>query len=97
VASSFLRRHASGQNLCLQFVYTAIANQQLVGNKVICTMVSLDIFVVNTIRLKKLLSNEIITIDYTKSKDNIAHPLGKGLSGKQVNCLSRGMNLKPII
>jgi hypothetical protein len=97
VASSFLRRHASGQNLCLQFVYIVIANQQLVGNKVICTMVSLDIFVVDTIPLKKLLSNEIITIDYIKSKDNIAHPLGKGLSGKQVKCLSRGMNLKPII
>ena len=97
MASSFLRRHASGQNLCLQFVYIAIANQQLVGNKVICTMVSLDIFVVDTIPLKKLLSNEIISIDYIKSKDNIAHPLGKGLSGKQVNCLSRGMNLKPII
>jgi hypothetical protein len=45
-------------------------------------MVSLDIFVVDIMPLKKLLSNEIISIDYIKSKDNIAHPLGKGLTGK---------------
>ena len=47
--------------------------------------------------VKKLLSNEIISIDYIKSKDNIVHLLAKGLSGKQVNCLSRGKYLKPII
>jgi hypothetical protein len=49
----------------------------------------------NTVR--QLLSNGIISIDYIKLKDNIADPLTKGLSGEHVNCLSRGMGLKPII
>uniref|UniRef100_A0A2N9F5X3 Integrase catalytic domain-containing protein n=1 Tax=Fagus sylvatica TaxID=28930 RepID=A0A2N9F5X3_FAGSY len=49
----------------------------------------------NTVR--QLLSNGIISIDYIKSKDNIADPLTKGLSGERVNCSSRGMGLKPII
>ena len=47
--------------------------------------------------VKHLLSNDIISIDYIKSKDNIADPLTKGLSGEQVNCSSRGMGLKRII
>ena len=46
----------------------------------------------NTIR--QLLSNEIISIDYMKLKENIANLLTKGLSREQVNCLSRGMRLK---
>jgi hypothetical protein len=49
----------------------------------------------NTVR--QLLSNGIISIDYIKSKDNIADPLTKGLSGEHVSCSSRGMSLKPII
>jgi hypothetical protein len=49
----------------------------------------------NTVR--QLLSNGIISIDYIKSKDNIADPLTKGLSGEHVNCSSREMGLKPII
>ena len=49
----------------------------------------------NTVR--QLLSNGIISIDYIKSKDNIADPLTKGLSGERVNCSLRGMGLKPII
>ena len=48
----------------------------------------------NTIR--QLLSNEIISIDYMKLKENIADLLTKGLSREQVNCSSRGMGLKPM-
>jgi len=48
----------------------------------------------NTVR--QLLSNGIISIDYVKSKDNIADPLTKGLAREQVYNLSRGMGLKPI-
>jgi hypothetical protein len=49
----------------------------------------------NTVR--QLLSNDIISIDHIKSKDNIADPLTKGLSGERVNWSSRGIGLKPII
>uniref|UniRef100_A0A2N9ISW3 Reverse transcriptase Ty1/copia-type domain-containing protein n=1 Tax=Fagus sylvatica TaxID=28930 RepID=A0A2N9ISW3_FAGSY len=54
----------------------------------------------NTVR--QLLSNGIISIDYIKSKDNIADPLTKGLSGERVNCSSKGngfkaYNLSPIM
>jgi len=48
----------------------------------------------NTIR--QLLSTGIITIDYVKSKDNIADPLTKGLSRELVHKSSRGMGLKPL-
>ena len=48
----------------------------------------------NTIR--QLLSTGIITIDYVKSKDNIADPLTKGLNGELVDRSTRGMGLKPI-
>ena len=54
-----------------------------------CIMVSLDIYIVDII-------NEIISIDYIKSKDNISDPLTKGLTREQVNCTWRGMGLKPI-
>ncbi|KAL0288543.1 UNVERIFIED_CONTAM: Retrovirus-related Pol polyprotein from transposon TNT 1-94 [Sesamum calycinum] len=47
----------------------------------------------NTIR--QLISSGIISIDYIKSKDNLADPLTKGLSRDQVYCLSREMGLKP--
>ena len=47
----------------------------------------------NTVR--QLISNGIISIDYVKSKDNIADPLTKGLTRDQVYCSSRGMGLKP--
>ncbi|KAL0336222.1 UNVERIFIED_CONTAM: Retrovirus-related Pol polyprotein from transposon RE2 [Sesamum radiatum] len=40
----------------------------------------------NTIR--QLISSGIISIDYIKSKDNLADPLTKGLSRDQVYCLS---------
>ena len=48
----------------------------------------------NTIR--KLISTGIISIDYVRSKDNIADPLTKGLNRKLVEKSSRGMRLKPL-
>ena len=47
--------------------------------------------------VKQLLSNGIISIDYVKSKDNIADLLTKGLTREQVYRSSRGMGLKPLI
>ena len=44
--------------------------------------------------VKQLLSNGIISIDFVSSKDNLADPLTKGLSGEYINCASRGMSLK---
>ena len=48
----------------------------------------------NTVR--QLLSNGIMTIEYIRSKKNIADPLTKGLTREQVSKSSRGMVLKPI-
>ena len=48
----------------------------------------------NTIR--QLLFTGIITIDYVKSKDNIADPLTKGLNRELAEKSSRGMGLKPM-
>ena len=48
----------------------------------------------NTVR--QLLSNGIMTIEYIRSKENIADLLTKGLTREQVSKLSRGMGLKPI-
>ncbi|WJZ87171.1 hypothetical protein VitviT2T_006572 [Vitis vinifera] len=48
----------------------------------------------NTIR--QLLSTGVISVDYVKSKDNIADPLTKGLNRELVEKSSRGMRLKPI-
>ena len=48
----------------------------------------------NTVR--QLLCNGIMTIEYIKSKENIANPLTKGLIREQVSKSSRGMGLKPI-
>jgi hypothetical protein len=48
----------------------------------------------NTVR--QLLSTGVISIDYVKSKDNIADPLTKGLSTELVYKSSRGMGLKPV-
>ncbi|GKC04824.1 hypothetical protein Tco_0996434 [Tanacetum coccineum] len=45
--------------------------------------------------IKDLLRNGIISIDYVKSKENIADPLTKGLGREQVIFTSRGMGLKP--
>ena len=48
----------------------------------------------NTVR--QLLSNGIMTIEYIRSKENIADPLTKGLTKEQVSKSSRGMSLKPM-
>ena len=45
--------------------------------------------------IKDLLRNGIISIDYVKSKENIADPLTKGLCREQVIFTSWGMGLKP--
>ncbi len=47
----------------------------------------------NTIR--QLISNGVISVDYVKSKENLADSLTKGLSRDQTDCLSKGMGLKP--
>ena len=46
--------------------------------------------------IKQLLSSGIVTIDYVKSKDNIADSLTKGLNRELVNKSSKGMGLKPM-
>ena len=48
----------------------------------------------NTVR--QLLFNGIMTIEYIRSKENIADPLTKGLTREQVSKSSRGMVLKPM-
>ena len=48
----------------------------------------------NTVR--KILSNGIMTIEYIRSKENIADLLTKGLTREQVSKSSRGMGLKPM-
>ncbi|KAK8557125.1 hypothetical protein V6N13_035229 [Hibiscus sabdariffa] len=45
--------------------------------------------------VKQLISNGVISVDYVKSKDNVAHPLTKGLNRDQVEKTSKGMGLKP--
>ena len=46
--------------------------------------------------IRQLLSNGVITIDYIRSKDNLADPLTKGLPREKVQTLSKGMGLRPI-
>ena len=48
----------------------------------------------NTVR--QLISTGVMTIDYVRSKENIADPLTKGLNRDQVEKTSRGMGLKPV-
>lgn len=48
----------------------------------------------NTIR--KLLSKGIISIDYVRSKDNLADPFTKGLSREIIEVASRGMGLRSL-
>ena len=48
----------------------------------------------NTIR--KLLSTGVISIDYVKSKDNIAELLTKGSNRELVEKSLKGMRLKPV-
>ena len=46
--------------------------------------------------VRQLISIRVISVDYVKSKDNIANPLTKGLNRELVEKSSRGMGLKPI-
>ena len=46
--------------------------------------------------IRQLISTGVITVDWVKSKDNIADPLTKGLSRDVVYKSSRGMGLKPM-
>ena len=46
--------------------------------------------------IKKQLSTGVISIDYVKSKDNIADMLTKGLNRELVEKSSKGMGLKPV-
>ena len=46
--------------------------------------------------IKQQLSTWVISIDYVKSKDNIANPLTKGLNRELVEKSSKGMGLKPV-
>ena len=45
--------------------------------------------------IKQQLSTGVISVDFVKSKDNIADPLTKGLNGELVEKSSKGMRLKP--
>jgi hypothetical protein len=47
--------------------------------------------------LRQLLSSGIITIDYIRSKDNLADPFTKALPRERTENSSKGMGLKPII
>ena len=46
--------------------------------------------------IRQLLSTGVVTIEYVKSKDNIADPLTKGLNRELVDKASRGMGLRPL-
>ena len=46
--------------------------------------------------IKQLLSTSVISLDYVKSKDNIADPLTKRLNRELVEKSSKEMRLKPI-
>ena len=58
------------------------------------TTVSLGIFIVDIIPLNNYFSTGVISLDYVKSKDNIADPLTKGLNKELVEKSSKGMRLK---
>lgn len=47
----------------------------------------------NTIR--QLISNGVISVEYVKSKENLADPFTKGINRDQMYKLLRGMGLKP--
>ena len=46
--------------------------------------------------IRQLIFTGVISIDYVRSKDNIADPLTKGLNKELVEKSSRGMGLKPL-
>ena len=44
--------------------------------------------------VRQLHSNGVISIDFVKSKDNLADPFTKDLSGERISCALKGMGLK---
>ena len=46
--------------------------------------------------VRELLANGVVSLDFVRSKDNIADPFTKGLTQVGVEVSSRGMGLKPI-
>ena len=75
-----------------QYAFTVIIKQLYLGYKIIYITVSLDIFVVDIILLSNCSQMELSLL--ISSKDNLADPLTKCLSGERINCASRGMGLK---
>ena len=71
-------------------------NLLLVEHKTVCIMVSLKNIRRRHNTIKQQLSTGVISIDYVKSKDNIADPLTKGLNRELVEKSSKGMGLKPV-
>ena len=47
--------------------------------------------------IKQLLKTGVISIDYVRSEVNLADPLTKPLGRNQIDKLSRGIGLKPIL
>ena len=83
-----------GQSLCFQYAYTK--SQSAIGRAQSSMYNGMSRHIHrrhNTIR--QLLSTGVISIDFVKSKDNIADPLTKGLNGELVEKSSKGMRLKP--
>jgi len=64
------------------------------GHKIICIIKNIDIYKHKNV--KHLFSNEIISINYVNSKENIVDPLTKSLLRKLVYSSSRAIGLKPL-
>ena len=47
--------------------------------------------------IRQLLSNGVVSLDYVKSKDNIADLLTKRLTRELVKKSSKGMGLRPLV
>jgi hypothetical protein len=74
-----------------------IVNPYLKGHKIICIMVSLNIYIIDRYNIvKHLLLNKIIFIEYVKSKENIVDLLTKCLLKELVYNSLRGISLKPV-
>ena len=74
-------------------MHSAIIKQLYVRHKILYNGKSRHISHRHNI-VKQLLSNEIISIDFVSSKDNLANQFTKGLYGEHIKCSSRGMGLK---